>query len=107
MPAQKRTVFVVSDGTGITAEMLGLAPRGQGHTLWADGKAGPGGSGIPINTNGGQLSSGRMHGWGYLPEVCLQLWGDGGARQVPNGPEVGVVASGGGVFAGAMLVTRS
>ena len=62
---------------------------------------------LPINTNGGQLSSGRMHGWGYLPEVCLQLWGDGGARQVPNGPEVGVVASGGGVFAGAMLVTRS
>ncbi|MDA0302019.1 MAG: thiolase, partial [Chloroflexi bacterium] len=40
----------------ITAEMLGLAPRGAGHTLWADGKAGPGGSGIPINTNGGGLS---------------------------------------------------
>src|SRR5262249_20270306 len=28
---------------GITAEMLGLAPRGEGFTLWRDGHAAPGG----------------------------------------------------------------
>jgi acetyl-CoA acetyltransferase len=62
---------------------------------------------LPINTNGGQLSAGRMHGWGYLPEACVQLWGQGDERQVPNDPAVAVVASGGGIFAGAMLLTRN
>ena len=28
----------------ITAEMLGLAPRGEGHTLWKDGHAAPAGN---------------------------------------------------------------
>lgn len=55
----------------------------------------------------GSSHSGRMHGWGYLPEACTQLWGEGADRQVPNNPEVAVVASGGGIFAGAMLLTRS
>ncbi|MDO8361298.1 MAG: thiolase family protein [Actinomycetota bacterium] len=88
-------------------EALGFCGKGEsgpfiegGQRISLDGE-------LPINTNGGQLSSGRMHGWGYLPEACVQLWGDGGARQVPNDPEVAVVASGGGIFAGAMLVTRS
>jgi acetyl-CoA acetyltransferase len=61
---------------------------------------------LPINTHGGQLSSGRMHGWGYVPEACIQLWGEGGERQVPNNPEVAVVGCGGGLFAGAMLLTQ-
>jgi len=61
----------------ITAEMLGLAPRGAGHTLWADGKAGPGGSGIPINTNGGGLSFSHsgMYGMMLLVEAYRQLSG--------------------------------
>ena len=62
---------------------------------------------LPVNTNGGQLSAGRKHGWGYLPEACIQLWGEGEERQVPNDPEVAVVASGGGIFAGALLLARS
>src|SRR3546814_12901068 len=41
---------------GITAEMLRLPPLGEGPSLWAAGKAGPGGAGIPVNTNGGGLS---------------------------------------------------
>ncbi len=88
-------------------EALGFCGKGESGAFIEGGQRISLEGELPINTNGGQLSSGRMHGWGYLPEVCLQLWGDGGARQVPNGPEVGVVASGGGVFAGAMLVTRS
>ena len=39
----------------MTAEMLGLAPPGQGHELWKSGRAAPGGD-LPINTNGGGLS---------------------------------------------------
>ncbi|HLY82893.1 MAG TPA: hypothetical protein VKQ71_07900, partial [Acidimicrobiales bacterium] len=61
---------------------------------------------LPLNTYGGQLSSGRMHGWGYVPEACVQLRGDGGERQVGGEPQVAVVASGGGIFAEAFLLTR-
>lgn len=61
---------------------------------------------LPLNTNGGQLSAGRLHGYGFLHEACLQLWGEAGARQVPGAPEVGVACAGGGPLAGALLLTH-
>ncbi|HWW45733.1 MAG TPA: thiolase family protein [Acidimicrobiia bacterium] len=61
---------------------------------------------LPLNTHGGQLSSGRLHGFGFLHEACLQLFGEAGARQVPGEPEVGVACAGGGPLAGALLLTR-
>ena len=61
---------------GITAEMLGLAPRGEGFTLWKDGRAAPGGR-LPINTNGGGLSFNHsgMYGMQLLVEAYRQLSG--------------------------------
>ncbi len=61
---------------------------------------------LPLNTNGGQLSSGRLHGFGFIHEACVQLWGEAGERQVPGDPEVGVACAGGGPLAGALLLTR-
>ncbi|MDO9443853.1 MAG: thiolase [Dehalococcoidia bacterium] len=60
---------------GITAEMLGLTKRGEGPSLFAGGAAGPGGSGIPINTNGGGLSFNHsgMYGMQLLVEAYRQL----------------------------------
>jgi acetyl-CoA acetyltransferase len=88
-------------------EALGFCGRGEsgayvegGHRIALDGE-------LPINTGGGQLSAGRMHGWGYVVEICRQLWGEGGDRQVPGDPAVGLVAAGGGPYAGAMLLRRS
>jgi len=61
---------------------------------------------LPLNTNGGQLSAGRLHGFGFIHEACVQLWGEAGERQVPGEPEVGVACAGGGPLAGALLLTR-
>jgi acetyl-CoA acetyltransferase len=59
---------------------------------------------LPLNTYGGQLSAGRMHGNWILHEACLQLRGWAGERQVPR-HEVAVISNGGGPIAGCMLLT--
>lgn len=61
---------------GITAEMVGLAPRGEGWKLWKEGHAAPGGR-LPINTNGGGLSFNHsgMYGMHLLIEAYRQLSG--------------------------------
>ncbi len=80
----------------------------------ADGEGGPFVDGatrialdgaLPLNTYGGQLSAGRMHGYWLLHEACLQLRGQGGDRQLARRPQVAVAAAGGGPIAGCMLLT--
>jgi hypothetical protein len=65
---------------------------------------------LPINTAGGQLSGGRLHGFGLIHEACVQLRGEGGERQVRRRgggpPEVAAVSNGGGPIAGTLLLTR-
>ena len=87
-------------------EALGFCGKGEsgpfiegGHRIALDGE-------LPLNTHGGQLSAGRLHGFGFIHEACLQLRGEAGARQVPKPVEVVAVANGGGPIAGAMLLTR-
>jgi acetyl-CoA acetyltransferase len=89
-------------------EALGFCGRGEsgpfiegGHRIALDGE-------LPLNTNGGQLSSGRLHGYGFLHEACVQLWGEGAARQVATRggrPELAVAAAGGGPTASCLLLS--
>lgn len=85
-------------------EALGFCGRGEGGPFIAEGRTQPGGGGLVVNPCGGQLSAGRLHGYGLLHEVCLQLRGEAGERQTPDA-QVGVVAMGGGPLAGAVLLT--
>jgi acetyl-CoA acetyltransferase len=87
-------------------EALGFCKKGEGGPF-IDGGARIALDGeIPLNTNGGQLSGGRLHGFGFLHEACVQLWGEGGARQVPGDPRVAIAAAGGGPLGGCLLLTR-
>lgn len=85
-------------------EALGFCGRGEAGPFVADGRLALGGA-LPTNTWGGQLSGGRLHGFGFLAEAIRQLRGECGPRQVA-GAEVAVVANGGGPVAGCMLLTR-
>jgi acetyl-CoA acetyltransferase len=85
-------------------EALGFCARGEGgpfveggHRIARDGV-------LPLNTGGGQLSAGRLHGFGHVREAARQLWGDAGAHQVPGEPAVAVVSNGG-PSAGCLLLT--
>jgi acetyl-CoA acetyltransferase len=60
---------------------------------------------LPLNTWGGQLSGGRLHGYGFVAEAIRQVRGEAGARQVDDA-EVAAVGVGGGPIAGAVLLTR-
>lgn len=87
-------------------EALRLIPRNEtgafiegGHRIALDGE-------LPVSTGGGQLSGGRLHGYGGLLEACVQLRGEDGERQVPNEPRVAAVSSGAESFTSCLLLTR-
>lgn len=85
-------------------EAFGFCKRGEAGSFIADGHTALGGS-LPTNTGGGQLSAGRLHGFGHLHEACLQLWGEGAGRQIA-GARTAVCGVGGGPLAGAILLAR-
>jgi acetyl-CoA acetyltransferase len=91
--------------TIIWLEALGFCAYGEGPSFIEGGKRISVGGELPLNTSGGQMSRGRLHGYGHLLEACLQLRGEGEATQVPNA-EVALAGVGGGVIGGALLLTK-
>jgi len=85
-------------------EALGFCGKGEakdflqgGDNIARDGQ-------LPLNTNGGQLSGGRTHGFGYFYEAILQLKGEAGERQLARRPRVAAVANGGGPLGSCFLL---
>jgi acetyl-CoA acetyltransferase len=102
-------VALLYDGFSFLAlswlEALGFCAPGEGGPFVAGGaRIGLEGE-IPLNTQGGQLSGGRLHGFGHLHEAVLQLRHGAGPRQVA-GAEAALAAAGGGPLAGCLLLTR-
>jgi acetyl-CoA acetyltransferase len=85
-------------------EALGFCPHGAVGKFLDDTEHYRFDGDLPINTHGGQLSAGRLHGYGFLHEACLQLWGEAGDRQVGHDPEIAAVGVGGGPEAGCLLL---
>ena len=88
-------------------EDFSFCPVGESGAWVADPARISLGGQLPTNTAGGQLSGGRLHGFGHLHEACLQIRGEAGARQVDGArlAAVGVGAANSGTT--AMLLRRA
>jgi acetyl-CoA acetyltransferase len=89
--------------TMLWLEALGFCGRGESGPFVEGGRRIGLGGELPINTNGGQLSGGRLHGLGFVHEMCLQLRGRADGRQVA-GASVAAVSVGALPYVGCMLL---
>lgn len=87
-------------------EALGFCEIGEGGRFIEGGQRISRSGELPLNTSGGQIGSGRLHGFGFAHEAVVQLRKKGGERQIPGDPRVAVAASGGGPLATALLLAR-
>ncbi|MBY8860985.1 OB-fold domain-containing protein [Nocardia sp. CA2R105] len=87
-------------------EGLGFCEAGGAAEFIAGGKGIALDGRLPVNPHGGQLSAGRLHGFGHVREAILQLRGEGGERQVRDA-RVAVVTTGGGAPGCAILLRRN
>ncbi len=87
-------------------ESLGFCDHGEGGAYLASGAIRRDGA-FPINTDGGQLSGARLHGYGFFYEAVKQIRREAGERQLAGSTDVGVVAIGGGAQAACALLTAA
>lgn len=83
-------------------EAAGFCGRGEALDFIQDGRIALEGA-LPVNTFGGSLSQGRLHGMGHLAEAVLQLSGRAGRRQLPD-PHAIAVFDGSPMLRGSALV---
>jgi acetyl-CoA acetyltransferase len=90
----------------VQLEDYGFCKKGDGGEFVASGATARGGS-LPVNTHGGFLSEGYVHGLNHVAEAVSQLRHTAGARQVP-GAELALSTAQPGYVAGstAALVLR-
>jgi acetyl-CoA acetyltransferase len=87
-------------------EALGFCGVGEGGQFVEGGERIALDGELPLNTFGGQIGAGRLHGFGFAHEAVVQLRGNGGERQIKGNPTLAVCASGGGPLATALLLAR-
>lgn len=86
-------------------EGLGFCGFGEAQDWLEEGRRIALDGALPVNPHGGQLSEGRLHGFGFLYEAVTQLRHDAGDRQVADA-RTAVVTTGGGTPSGVFLLQR-
>jgi len=88
----------------MTMEGIGLCPRGTAGDFISSGETRLTGS-LPVNTHGGLLCEGYIHGMNTVTEAVLQVQGRGGARQVAK-HDTCLVTSAAMMDGSALVLTR-
>ena len=86
-------------------ESAGFCKEGEAFQFAQDGRIELGGQ-LPVNTHGGALSEGRLHGMGHVIEGVRQVSGRAGPRQVKD-CHVAYVTAGSPMLRGAGLLFSS
>ena len=68
-------------------EAAGFCPPGTAYAFIQDGRIALEGE-LPLNTFGGSLSEGRLHGMGHIAEAVFQVTGRAEKRQIPDAAAV-------------------
>jgi acetyl-CoA acetyltransferase len=84
-------------------EAYGFAKRGESSNLFQDGSLELDGR-VPMNTHGGHLGEGYLHGFGHIVEATRQVRGNA-VNQVPNAKTV-LVTAGVGVPTSAIILSK-
>lgn len=102
-------VALIYDGFTFNAiswlEALGFCELGEAKDWLDSGRRIALDGDVPVNPHGGQLSEGRLHGFGFIYEAIVQLRGEAGDRQVTSA-NTAVVTTGGGTPSGVLLLRR-
>ncbi len=85
-------------------EGFGFCAPGEGGGFVEDGGI-DGDGGLPVNTHGGLLSEGYIHGLNHVFEAVEQLRGDAGERQVEDA-EIALTTAGAMTCGGALVLRR-
>jgi acetyl-CoA acetyltransferase len=86
-------------------EAAGFCGRGEAHSFVQSGRIAVGGE-MPVNTFGGSLSEGRLHGMGHIAEAVLQVTGRAERRQVPGAEAVCAIDGSPMLRGSGIVVTR-
>ena len=88
----------------VQLEDFGFCQKGEGGPFVEEGNIALGGK-LPVNTHGGFLSEGYLHGLNHVAEAVSQLRGDAGPRQVKDA-EIAICSSLGMRAGSAVLLRR-
>jgi acetyl-CoA acetyltransferase len=86
-------------------EAAGFCPEGEGAEFVRDGRIAIEGE-LPVNTFGGSLSEGRMHGMGHIAEAVRQVTGRAAPRQIPGASAVCAIDGSPMLRGSGIVVTR-
>ncbi|MGA8057919.1 MAG: hypothetical protein WB999_06715, partial [Candidatus Binataceae bacterium] len=86
-------------------EAAGFCKRGEAYEFIQDGRIAREGE-MPVNTFGGSLSEGRLHGMGHIAEAVFQVTGRAERRQVPDAAAVCAIDGSPMLRGSGIVVTR-